>query len=76
MPLAWRLAKCVAPPEEVVTGAINRSGAYKISEAVLLVCGGKGVSDGTGLRFYRRTPRPPRLLAFFDARTLRRMDDR
>src|SRR5262249_10455214 len=42
MPLARRLAKCVAPREEVVTGAINRSGAYKISGAGLLVCGGRG----------------------------------
>jgi type 1 fimbriae regulatory protein FimB/type 1 fimbriae regulatory protein FimE len=55
---------------------VKRTGAHKISEAVLLVCGEKGVSDGTGLRFYRRTPPPSRLLAFFDATSLRRMDDR
>jgi len=33
-----------------LTGAINRSGPYKISEAVLLVCGEKGVNDATGLQ--------------------------
>src|SRR5215471_11153289 len=39
-----------------LTGAINRSGAYKISETGLLVCGGKGVSGGTWLLFYRQPP--------------------
>ena len=34
-----------------VTGPINRSGPYKISGAVLLVCGEKGVKRGTGLHF-------------------------
>ena len=31
-----------------LTGAINRSGPYKISEAVLLVCGEKGVKRWNG----------------------------
>ena len=35
-----------------LTGAINRSSAYKISGAGLLVCGEKGVSAGTWLLFY------------------------
>ena len=41
---------------KVLTGAINRSGAYKISEAGLLVCGEKGVNGGTWLLFYRQPP--------------------
>ena len=39
-----------------LTGAINRSGAYKISEAGLLVCGEMGVSGGTWLLAISRTP--------------------
>src|SRR6516164_10987311 len=39
-----------------LTGAINRSGAYKISEAGLLVCGEKGVKRGTWLLAISETP--------------------
>jgi hypothetical protein len=41
-----------------VTGPINRSGPYKISGAVLLVCGEKGVKRGTGLHFISNPPPP------------------